>query len=278
MLIESLTGLAQSEFLTLRQSNGIEFLAREAGYCCYLNWFETPEGYMVVRGPDKDYYYAQFDNARGFKKSMLKVAIDSPQGSSIKNPEKVPEVWNKIQSEVKRFNDAAEENRKRFLKFQGKTDYDPLMKKEGIRASQAITATTLHIGVLLVEFSDLSHYTPAYSKSDFEDMLFADDGYDDESPDGEDVYGSLNDWYEVQSHSELSITGNVINAGSGSSLQWINLGPSSNYPGAYGGDAAPTALVVDAINTAIDLGWTVNQPGSFVIMVILAGGNNDLYR
>lgn len=70
--------------------------------------------------------------------------------------------------------------------------------------------TTISLGVILVKFTDRTNYAGGnrpngYLKSDFEDMLFSDDFFiSDEpheqfTPDGEDVFGSLRDWYQENS-------------------------------------------------------------------------------
>ena len=74
-----LNGLfANSPYYTLTQPNGVKFQAREIGYCCYLCWHETPDGYIVVRGPDKYYHYAVSHPTKIFSASGLRVGMDTP--------------------------------------------------------------------------------------------------------------------------------------------------------------------------------------------------------
>jgi len=76
---------------------------------------------------------------------------------------------------------------------------------------------TISLGVILVEFTDRSRHAGGarpngYLKQDFENMLFSDDFYYTTpnlvtSPDSENVYGSIKDWYQENSHGLIQITG-----------------------------------------------------------------------
>jgi hypothetical protein len=75
------------------------------------------------------------------------------------------------------------------------------------------TPAPISIGVILVEFTDRTHYTGGtrpngYLKSDFEDMLFSDNFYVSPpkfNPENESVFGSLKDWYQENSHGLVQI-------------------------------------------------------------------------
>jgi len=268
---------AEQNYFTLKQPNGVTFQAREAGYCCYIQWYKTPDGYVVVRGPDGYFHYAQSSEGNAFAASGKRVGIDVPS-NVIKDLENYPDVTAKIKAELERYNTAAEQNRQLFLKWQGRPDYLP---SSGTSSLDKTTTTNLNIGVLLVEFNNLLHHSPpAYQKVHFENMLFSEDTYYSSAtppastPDNENVYGSMRDYYQVQSSGALAISGTIINPVVDNSLRWIKLGNTSNYPGAYGGIAAPTNLVIDAINAAIDSGWAVNYK---VTQLIIAGSNQTLY-
>ena len=271
--------VANQNYFNLKQPNGVTFQAREAGYCCYIQWYETPDGYMVVRGPDRYYHYARPSEEKAFTASGMRVGIDAPN-NVIKNLANYPDVTAKIKAEVERYNAAAEQNRQLFLKLQGKPDY---LASSGTNSLDKTTTTTnLNIGVLLVEFNNLLHHSsPAYQKVDFENMLFSESSYYSSAtppahtPDNENVFGSMRDYFQVQSSGAFAISGTIINPIVNDSLRWIKLGNTSNYPAAAGGVAAPTNLVVDAINAAVDSGWTVNYK---VTLLIIAGSNQDLYE
>ncbi len=122
---------------------------------------------------------------------------------------------------------------------------------------------TVSVGVILVEFTDRGHFTGGtrpngYLKSDFENMLSSDDFYyttpnGATSPDGEDVYGSVKDWYQENSHGLIQTTGQVINPANGSGvLTWLNLGSSSTY-------LTDTRRMIDSsITRAVRNGWDCN--------------------
>jgi hypothetical protein len=225
-------------FQTLEQPDGTKFQASEAGYCCYIKWYETPSGKIVVRGHDRYYYYAQPDEEKGFIASNQKVGIDDEKNAiRLKD---FPMIMEKILSEVERYNTAVELNRQRFLKLQGKSDYGSNADNPSLGK---VATTTLDIGILLVEFSDLGHHSPSYEKDEFEDMFFSEDEYYSgdpnyaETPDGEYVYGSMLDYFQTQSSGDFEITGGVINPEVSGDLRWLEIGSTSSYPGAYSGIA-----------------------------------------
>lgn len=204
---------SQRSFFTLKQPNGIELSVRETGYCCFLKWYETPEGDVVLRGPDQYYYYAEFDHLDGFRTTNYRAGIDTP-GKGIRKPLELPRVKERILETAQEFNVAAAKNLIRFKDMKGKTPrYNNLLNLKN-RQMISSSSTMLDFGVLLVEFNDMTHHTPAYSKSDFERMLFSEDEYHTDlyqvrSPDLESVYGSVNDFYQVQSSGELTLVGDV---------------------------------------------------------------------
>lgn len=141
---------------------------------------------------------------------------------------------------------------------------------------------TISLGVILVEFSDRLHYTRqpdrshGYLKQDFENMLFSDDFYisdesqEEFSPDGEEVYGSLKDWYQENSHGLIQITGQVINPADGNGmLTWLNLGSSSGY-------LTNTRRMIDSsITRAVRNGWNCNYNIICVIASQEVGGFSE---
>ncbi len=252
LLWDCLSGLhAQSGYRSFKQPNGVQFTARESGYCCTLLWYETPEGYMVVQGPDKYYHYANVDEAAEIVSTGLRVGIDDPVNVPA-HPMQTPAIREKILAKVEAYNVAAEKNRQRQI----------------LRIQQQLTLT---VGVLFVEFNDLPHYTGGtrpngYTVADFENMLFSDNQYNTLSPDNEQVFGSLRDYYQYQSHGLLQVEGRIINTISNNVPDWLNMGNTSNYPG--GGYWAIHDLLRDAINTAIGMGWNVDCD---ITCLIIAG-------
>ncbi|MDZ7275129.1 MAG: hypothetical protein ONB50_15730 [candidate division KSB1 bacterium] len=123
---------------------------------------------------------------------------------------------------------------------------------------------TISVGVILVEFTDRLHFTRTpdlpngYLKLHFENMLFSDDFYyttpnSVTSPDGEDVYGSVKDWYQENSHGLIQITGQVVNPANGRGvLTWLNLGSSATYlNNTY-------LMITTAIAQAVSNNWNCN--------------------
>ncbi|MFQ5638492.1 MAG: hypothetical protein ACE5IR_10910 [bacterium] len=91
--------------------------------------------------------------------------------------------------------------------------------------------------------------------SDFETMFFSDDVYNNFSPDNEQVFGSLQDYFEFQSHGILTITGQVINPSVKGIPTWLNMGSSLPYNSLFESDD----LLEDAINRAVtDSAWNCN--------------------
>ena len=75
-------------------------------------------------------------------------------------------------------NAAIRKNRQRFLEFQGKVPGNSSSNNVGLNKT---LQTTIDMGIILVEFNDLRHYsTPPYGpyrKSHFENMAFSSDFY-----------------------------------------------------------------------------------------------------
>lgn len=119
---------------------------------------------------------------------------------------------------------------------------------------------TISVGIILVEFTDRAHFSGAtrpngYLKPDYENMLFSDNSYLDpqDHPDNENVYGSLKDWYQENSHGLIQITGQVVNAADANGvLTWINLGNKSGY------ENNERKMAIDGITAAVGNGWNCN--------------------
>jgi hypothetical protein len=67
----------------------------------------------------------------------------------------------------------------------------------------------------------------AYTKSDFENFLVSSGTYvtpNMYSPDGDAVYGSLRDYFQLMSSGNLTITGYVVNTiGAGDIPNWVQM-------------------------------------------------------
>jgi M6 family metalloprotease-like protein len=85
-----------------------------------------------------------------------------------------------------------------------------LAKTNGV---QHLTSTYT-LKILLVEFADVKHRQPGYTITDFNNLFFSNGIYVSPnmySPDGQQVYGSMRDYYSVMSNGNFTLTGNVIN-------------------------------------------------------------------
>jgi len=260
---------AQTQYLTFRQPNGTTFQAIERGEQ-FLQFLETPEGFAVHRG--RDGYYRYFNmNARGeFVATGLKVGIDSPASVS-KRPYNLPAVRQALIQEIEAFNTGAEANRQRYLQRQRRVVSGFTDKNKSSATQSVQQEVTLQVGVLLVEFNDVPHYTGGtrpngYTIADFETMLFSDNQYFGNSPDGEQVFGSLRDYFEFQSHGLLHVTGQVINPNTAGIPTWLNMGNSSAYNNNY---FVIQDLLRNAINAAVGQGWNANYD---IIAMVLAQG------
>lgn len=96
------------------------------------------------------------------------------------------------------------------------------------------TDTVINLKILLVEFTDVTcrkdstGKTPRYSKADFENLLGSEGIYVSpamHSPDGDEVFGSMNDFYEKMSGGKLHVNAQVINHTDPSSGRpiWVKL-------------------------------------------------------
>jgi len=97
----------------------------------------------------------------------------------------------------------------------------------GSTAAQYINSSVT-LKILLVEFADVKHRTSPspYKASDFANVLVSSGVYvspDKYSPDGEAVYGSLNDYFNQMSNGNLNVTGFVINQVANDIPVWISL-------------------------------------------------------
>ena len=99
-----------------------------------------------------------------------------------------------------------------------------------------------HLGVVCIEFPDVKHNEKIAGK-DWDDSLFSRSTYKDKkNATGQDVFGSLNDYYVEQSYASLKVEGKVFN--------WVEAGKKrSEYEAASGGNK--TALLSEALDKLV---------------------------
>lgn len=88
--------------------------------------------------------------------------------------------------------------------------------------------TTWTLKILLVEFSDVKHKTPGYTFANFNNLFFSSGVYVSPnmySPDGEPLFGSMNDYLQIMSDGDFSISGYVVNRDNNSDgiPDWLTL-------------------------------------------------------
>lgn len=264
MVLMSFNGLiGQTTYRSLKQPDGTTFQAIERGDE-WLHFFETPEGYLVRRGNDGYFHYFDINALGDFVATDLKAGIDPPIDVPVR-PYENAGVLRALQKKIDAYNAAAEMNRQRYLQRQRSIvgSANASNKDSGLTTLSSQQTVQVDVGLLLVEFDGRPHYTSdpqgsrpnGYTVTDFETMFYSDDTYDGSSPDGEDVFGSMRDYFEFQSHGILTITGQVINPSVNGIPTWLNMGNSAPY-NTFG---ESDDLLEDAINRAVDdSSWNCN--------------------
>ncbi len=143
------------------------------------------------------------------------------------------------------------------------------------------TKKTITLKILLIEFKDVKHRNPeypsslslpAYSYDDFNNMLFSENQYCSPhmySPDGQNVFGSLNDYYRIMSDDNLSIKGSVLN----NDLEcdnipdWIILDSSK----AFYDKNKDSIIRNETKNKALEVGLDISTSSNVFLVIIYAG-------
>ncbi|MEK9135576.1 MAG: hypothetical protein AAB393_00510, partial [Bacteroidota bacterium] len=136
--------------------------------------------------------------------------------------------------------------------------------------------TRITLKILLVEFTDVPHRTVpvTYTKVDFENMLVSQDIYVDpmRTPDNDEVFGSLADYFRKMSWGNLQVEGHVVNNAVGGFPVWIGLyGPKLDYHH-YRRD-----FLTDAITAAQAAGLDVST-STYAKLAIVYAGNTYFQR
>jgi M6 family metalloprotease-like protein len=98
---------------------------------------------------------------------------------------------------------------------------------------------TYRLAVICIEFPDVKHNAKVAGK-DWEKALFSKGEYLTKSPTGQDVYGSMNDYYLEQSCGKLSVSGKVFD--------WVE---AKRKRAEYGTDANRFALLTEALDKVL---------------------------
>lgn len=238
------------------QPNGVTFTGRTWGNE-FEHFRETKDGYRFVLNPDDNYYYYARLGAKGdYEASPFKVAIDVPQG--------IPKG---LERSVARRAAIAEQ----------RTQFEQEVQAVQLGSPSAPLSATFTLKVLLVEFQDVKHRNPnqdgkpAYTFQNFEDLFFSFGTYTNTSPDGEQVFGSMRDYYHQMSNGDLVLTGYVLNRDDNSDNvpDWLVLDYNKS---AYG--SGSRNLFTDALNKAAQQTPPLDtSTGTYTKLVVVYAGN-----
>ncbi|MHB8132316.1 MAG: metallopeptidase domain-containing protein, partial [Mobilitalea sp.] len=238
----SLASWYDTGWITYTQPNGVKFIARMWGDE-YEGFFETKEGFSIEKNhSDGYYYYASSSNKGKFIFTQLKVGIDKPIGIP-KNLVKT----NPFSTRPQNLNSGMNQS-----------DNNRLAK---------VTVTNYTLKVLLVEFQDVHGDVNgmSYTRSNFKNML---DGSNyTTSPDGETAFGSMNQYYNSMTNSDVVINANVLNNSNGGDLPiWVRLSYNKNDYKNYTRSFFP-----DAYNAGIAAGYDLSTSSTTKLVYIYAG-------
>jgi len=246
------------EYVNLRQPNAYTFIARGEGDE-FLNRFKTLDNFTIIYGANDWWYYAYQGTDGKLYPTQFRVGIEDDNAF-----ESLSENINYSQSII----DAAN------------------LQRSNFNANLTIQPVgPISIGVILIDFPDRiatridpqypndltrpglnspanSSWQKRYSMDDFQELFFSTNTYNQYSPDGFPVYGSLNDYWKEVSYNQVNLTGAILNNQDNGKPIWYraSLNSTSYNRG---------SLTTEAVNKAIAAGFPVNSYSK--ICVIFAG-------
>jgi M6 family metalloprotease-like protein len=148
----------------------------------------------------------------------------------------------------------------------------------GASTSTLYISSSVNLKILLVQFTDItckkgSGNRPKYSKVNYEEMFGSDGIYVSSvryTPDGDAVYGSMNDYFRKMSSGNLTINAtllNQLNEEYGYPI-WITLPYSKSY---Y--HSTYDQILTDALSSANSAGIAVGTLNDYNKLVIIYAGN-----
>ncbi|MBE0572623.1 MAG: hypothetical protein IH618_13855 [Ignavibacteriaceae bacterium] len=193
--------------IELQQPDQTKFIGRMWGDE-FIWWAETEDGYRFIESGDGWYYYATLNQSGEYTPTNYKVGIDTPPASSYQL-ERTQARLDEIKEQIEQFNEQIELNRQWFAQKQAQASGQPV---------------TLKIGIILIEFTDTTHYKTdslgnrpdGYFSSDFDSMMFSynywiGSGLESPHPEKEDIFGSFRDYWYQMSKEKFIIEGKVVN-------------------------------------------------------------------
>jgi M6 family metalloprotease-like protein len=240
--------------IILTQPNEVTFTGRIWGDE-FFYWAETEDGYRFVQSGDGWYYYAALDGSGEFTKTTYKVGIDSPPASSYQL-ERTQARIDEINQQIEQFNEQIELNRQWFVQKQEEA--------QGL-------AVTLKVGIILIEFSDTTHYTApyrpnGYTTADFDSMMFSYNYWTGvqgnlKHPEEEAIFGSFRDYWDQMSRGKFKITGKVVNPTDENGVpEWLVASGTRQHYLNYGG-VGGYVLAQEAYDSALANGYISEDPG-----------------
>ena len=262
-----------SGMITLQQPDRTEFTGRIWGDE-FIYWMETDDGYRFVQTFDGWFYYATLDQNGEYAPTNYKVGIDSPPASSYLL-ERSQTRLDEIKEEIEQFNEQIELNRLWYAQKQTEADL----------TGQPVT---LKVGVILIEFTDTTHYTApyrpdGYTSVDFDSMMFSYNYWigiqgNQKHPEEEEIFGSFRDYWHQMSRGKLRIEGRVANPDNDQNgvPDWLKAAHTKEYYYNLDYGTEWDSLANEAIYKAIDTGYVdttnKNSPNYFDKLVILYAG------
>lgn len=235
--------------ITLTQPNDVTFTGRIWGDE-FIWWSETEDGYRFIETFDGWFYYTTLDQNGEYAPTNYKVGIDSPPASSYQL-ERSQARLNEINEQLEEFNEQVELNKLWYAQKQAEADAHD-------------EPVTLKVGIILIEFTDTTHYTTGpegnrpngYLTADFDSMMFSNNYWiappnNNIHPEREEIFGSFRDYWDQISLGKLKIKGRVANPDNNQDgvPDWLMADSSKGY---YASIDSHYTLVNEAIRKALE--------------------------
>ncbi len=180
-------------------------------------YWETNDGYRFVKNNKTGFWcYAVLSERGDFKASDYPVAVSSPALAGVS---KYLQFSNEYKNIISKRREEFEEQLRKIREG---------IKSNGGGLTKVTASRTVWVDLLLVEFDDVEHNN-SYTNSDYNTMFASVDSYDDQvaptpHPDNKPVYGSVHDYWDDMTNSDVDIDGAVWNTAG-----WITLDYSKSY-------------------------------------------------
>jgi len=222
----------------------------------FIHRFETEDGYTFVKDyADHWYYYAQVDGRGDLVPTEWRVGTVDPQEKGIPQ----------------------------YLDFTDPKRAELLALRDSVNAQRTPEPLyeNVSLGVILIEFPDERHKScrhdkPGYRMSAFENLFFSDGTYsgratqcDYDENEEDQVFGSVNDFWQEVAYGQMSIIGDILNLDNGAGYPvWYEADNCMDYYNTGSGN-----LYQEAWAAAEAAGF---DPDSYDILCILYAGDWDV--